>query len=177
MFLFFCAVSAYKAWISFAVFVHLVCVLCAFSVEHIIGLYGFMHLCISLYFIWRSHTDQCDVYDIHGNNFVFCFPKAPPPTTLKVCPNSDSWLRGHSNHISHSWLNVHPELTQWCFHRTSSSGKLAGGNWSFSSFVLVIFFKGISIIPQYILMHMYKLTNQTEKIPHTGDTNSLDRCG
>ena len=73
-------------------------------------------LYVSVYFIWRSHTDQCDVYDIHGYSLGFCFPWAPSSTTIKVCPNLDLWLCGLSNYMSHSWLSVHPELTRWCFH-------------------------------------------------------------
>ena len=42
------------------------------------------------------------VYDIHRNNFGFCFPGDPSPTTLRVCPNSNLWLCGLSIHMPHS---------------------------------------------------------------------------
>ena len=94
-------------------------------------------LSVSLYFIWRSHIDQRGFYDILGNNFGFCFPGAPSPATLKVCPNSNSSPLGLSIHMSHSWLNVHLDLTRKRFLRTSSSGILAGGVWGFSRVVFV----------------------------------------
>ena len=103
-------------------------------------------LSVSLYFIWRSHIDQRGLYDILGNNFGFFSPGAPSPATLKVCPNSNSSLLGLSIHMSHSWLNVHLDLTRRRFLRTSSSGIRSrgslgvfqscicanGGDWGFS---------------------------------------------
>ena len=91
--------------------------------------------------VWRYMV----VYN--GNFFGFCFPGAPSPATLKVGPNSNSWLRGLSVHMTHSWLNVLPDLTRWWFLWTSSSGIrsrgslgvfkfcicAAGGDWGFLS--------------------------------------------
>ena len=69
--------------------------------------------------------------------------------------------------MTHSWLNVHPELTRWCFHQTFPSGMLAGGVWGFLSFVFVISINYISIIPQYLQINMPKLTNPFDKNPQS----------
>ena len=96
---------------------------------------------------WRSHSYQRHMLEYYGNNFGFCFLGAPSPATLKVCPNSNSWLCKLSVHMIHSWLNVHPEPTRWWFHQAFPSGMLAGGVWGFLSFIFIKFIDCISIIP------------------------------
>ena len=75
----------------------------------------------------------------HGNNFARRSPSAPFPAPTKLSPNSDSCFHGLSNHMPHSWLNIHPDPTRKHF-----SGLLrqeSGAGFFFGIFQLLYFCK------------------------------------
>ena len=98
------------------------------ALEQLVGLYGFMLLCI---WYGGSHTDQGYMQQYHGNNYARRSPSATFPATTKLSPNSDSCFHGLSNHTFNSGVNDDLAPQEDVFSELLRQESGAGVFWNF----------------------------------------------
>ena len=117
------------------------------TVEQLVGLYGFMLLCI-----WYGGAIQTKA--ICRNISEIIMPGGlPPPLFLPPTNSLKTWIHVFMGfpviHLTpESMLILTPQEDVFSELLRQESG--AGVKWNFSSFVFLIFVKCISLIPQYL---------------------------